>query len=176
MEDYEVDEQYLSACHRAGHIVAVMTAGGSEFMTACGSELLSLTIEPPADGLGCAQYQRMSWDPAFIAFAGPWAEGRSLWPLQSLDGEDEEDLVFFDYVGGALLRRNDDGAEYRRGTEMDAAVHGANVHLLERREDAWHEALEECWPVIQDVASRLLRGDKVTTTTVAALLAPTNHD
>jgi hypothetical protein len=52
----------------------------------------------------------------------------------------------------------------------DEAVRSTGTDPERVREQVWNDELEAVWPVIQEVAGMLLRGEAVTTETVALLL------
>jgi hypothetical protein len=150
-----VDQRSLTAHHEAGHAVAAVMRGEGEFR--------SITIEPTAEYLGHTGFRGKPCDSAFVTYAGPWAEARAQWPHPTLDGEDDDGCIFGDYVASAfLLNAEGDAADYRRHCADDAAQLGDHAHLLGSREDVWRYELGREWPVIQQVATRLLAGQPVT--------------
>jgi hypothetical protein len=146
------DERLVTACHEAGHAVAALMRGSGE--------LRSITIEPTPDHLGYTGFRGKPCDMAFVTYAGPWSEARAQWPMPTIDGRDDDELTFDDYLSGAWLRNaSGDGVDYRRAQNADNALFGAQFADLSRvREEAWHSELESRWPVIRELAEMLLSG------------------
>jgi hypothetical protein len=88
------DERYLTAHHEAGHAVAALLRG---------AELTSITIDPTPERAGYTGFRGKRWDSQFFTYAGPWAEARSQWTEDSLDGVDDDGCLFGDYVVYAFL-------------------------------------------------------------------------
>ena len=70
-------DRRLTAYNEAGHAVAAMMRGGT---------FVSITIEPDGDRDGCTSVEVDTYDMAFVAFAGVWAEARAHW-AKPLDGK-----------------------------------------------------------------------------------------
>jgi hypothetical protein len=149
-----VDQRSVTAHHEAGHVVAAVMRGEGE--------LRSVTIDRTDEYLGHTGFRGKPCDSAFVTYAGLWAEARAQWPHPALDGEDDDGCIFGDYVTSAFFLNTDgDGADYLRHRADDAALLGDHAHLLESREDVWSYELEREWPVIQQIATRLLAGEPV---------------
>jgi hypothetical protein len=164
-----VDQRSVTAHHEAGHAVAAVMRGAGE--------LRSVTIERTDEYLGHTGFRGKPCDSAFVTYAGPWAEARAQWPHPTLDGEDDDGCIFGDYVTGAfLLNADGDGADYRRHCADDGALLGGHAHLLGSREDVWSYELERQWPVIQQIAMRLLAGEAIDRLDPFALVGPSEND
>ncbi len=156
------DERYITACHEAGHAVAALMRGGGE--------ITSITIEPTADYLGYTWTRIKPFDRAFIIYAGPWAEARAQWTDPTFDGCDGDGCLFEDLVTAAFLRNYDgDATEYKQALDYDPAEIARRAGVFDElarrsgqeipdREEMWSRQLECAWPVIQQLAVRLLAG------------------
>lgn len=145
----------LTAHHEAGHAAASVMRGGSE--------LRSITIKPTQDWRGHTLSRMKVFDAAFIIYGGPWAEARAQWPLDTLDGEDDDGYTFDDHLVGAwLLNHDGDGRAYEQSLRDEAAALGGFIPDRESREATWSMELERAWPAIQRMAQLLLDGKPVT--------------
>lgn len=99
-----LDERHLTACHEAGHAVAVLMRRG---------EFTGITIDPTAEYAGKTWHRCTDWHEQFVIYAGPWAAARAQWPRESLGGLDDLDDggdLFADYVAVAFLHNPDGDA------------------------------------------------------------------
>ncbi|MDT5410935.1 MAG: hypothetical protein QOG14_3155 [Mycobacterium sp.] len=136
----------LTAYHEAGHAVAVLMRGGGQ--------LHSIDIGETADYRGYTHFSAKVFDTAFITFAGPFAEARALWPLDDLDGEDENGKTFDDYVRDAFnANAVGDFEAYPAALNADPTTLAS---FQSRREETWKQELKREWHVIEVVARRLL--------------------
>lgn len=149
----EPTQRTLTAHHEAGHTVAAVMRGGSSFR--------SVDLSRADDGHGLTLHRSKRIDGPFIAYAGPWAEARYLWPAGvPLDGEDGDGTTFGDHVAGVFLAQPDDLAALAPDDERVQRLRAFDVEADPYA--VWHMELERAWPAVQVVAARLLSGDVLT--------------
>lgn len=167
IDDMEPTQRNLTAHHEAGHAVASVMRGGSSFR--------SVDLSRADEGHGLTLHRCKPTDGPFIAYAGPWAEARYLWPADvPLDGEDDDGMTFGDYVAGIFLGQPDDAAALAPDDErvLLLRAHGVEVDPYA----VWHMELERAWPAVQRVAARLLAGDVLTDADVRQTVARLEGD
>ena len=156
-------ERSVAAHHEAGHAVAATMRGGST--------LTSVSLSPE-HGTGITSFHAKPFDGPFITYAGLWAEARYLWGDRPLDGVDDGEGEFQDFVAGAFLGQPEDAAALLawRSTaemgEMEGALPGAHL----RTEECWQRELEQVWPAVVQVARLLLDGHNVDDAIVRELM------
>ena len=151
------------AVHEAGHVVAAVVRGGSS---------LKSVVLSDRHGEGLTVYNSHVWDQPFVAFAGPWAEGRALWGQRSADDE-YDGLELWDYVNGVLLTQPDDAAVINNSPYVIREVNGIP---LAPQEIFWAVELERLWLVIQSIVQMLLAGETVTDAVVRVKVETTQED
>lgn len=157
----------ITAHHEAGHAVASVMRGGSSFR--------SVDLSNADDGHGLTLHRCKPTDGPFIAYAGPWAEARYLWPADvPLDGEDEEGTTFDEHVTGVLLGQPDDAAALAADDERVQQLRAFGVEVDPYA--VWHMELERVWPAVQSVAAQLLSGDVLTDADVRQTVARLEDD
>lgn len=146
------DHRAITAHHEAGHAVAAVMRGGST--------LTSITLQD--DHSGITWHRGKPTDGPFIAYAGPWAEARHSWPEGvPLDGQDDEWLTFDDYVAGVFLHQSGDLEALRPHDEQVQQLRAQGVDVPGGYA-VWDHELERVWPVVREVAGRLLDGETLT--------------
>ena len=155
------DERYITGCHEAGHAVAALMRGGGE-ITSITIKSTPTTSGTPGNGSShlTARYH----------LRGPWAEARAQWTDPTFDGCDGDGCLFEDLVTAAFLRNYDgDATEYKQALDRDPAEIARRAGVFDElarrsgeeipdREEMWSRQLECAWPVIQQLAVRLLAG------------------
>ncbi len=146
-----IDGFLLTACHEAGHAIAVQMRGGT---------VTSITIDPGLTTYKMPHHRvirfrngemvknpqppdRMTADDGFIAYAGSWAETRCRWPMPTLDTRDEHGRTFSEYVAAILQMNTRDFATYQEAAKPPDA------------EQLWTAELEQQWPRIKLAAGRM---------------------
>lgn len=163
------NERAIAAHHEAGHAVAATMRGGSTLTSVELSEV---------HGEGITWHNGHTWDFAFIAYAGMWAEARLSWPRAEPTGEDGDGLTFDDYVTGVYLTQPDDAAIVS-ARQDELRSYGLDPERLREAirgdEITWGRELEHVWPVVCQVARMLLDGETVTASDVLRLLKATDR-
>lgn len=149
--DDSIAERRLAARHEAGHATAATMRGGAS--------PTSVTISAEHPGSGLTVFRHLPWDHAFVAYAGPWAEARADWPLDTSDGLlDAEGSLFADRVMGVLLQQPEDAEvvyAYEQELAANAALMGVDRLALTPISVVWDTELERAWPRVKELASRL---------------------
>lgn len=158
-----VDPQtYVTACHEAGHAIAALLRGG---------ELLSVSIMPTREHLGKTRSRGNPSDNSFVTYAGPWAEARGGWAIETAVRDPENfGSTFSDVLILAQESNRQEMKQYRKECVADRRIARTVGYPLDLkyREALWQRVLEGQWPVIQFVAGLLLTGTFSATDITAA--------
>jgi hypothetical protein len=179
---YAEEILHTTAHHEAGHAVAALMRGGGECH--------GITLEPTGTHWGMTRTRTKMFvdDAAFSTYAGPWADARAQWPagLPIDEHDDDGGYWFHERVTETFEDNGDDDLEnYEPAWENDPvqqAIRSGKLTLPEGcppmtqewYEAKWSRELEDVWPVIQALATRLLdvrtmTGDEVTKLVYAGL-------
>lgn len=171
---YAEERLHITAHHEAGHAVAALMRGGGECHR--------ITIEPTETHWGMTRTTVKPFvdDAGFSTFAGPWADARVRWPAElPFDECDEDGCTFADLITEVFVNDADgDLEQYEAVWESDrvqiapregklALPEGFSPMTEEWYEAKWSDELEQVWPVIQALATRLMEvrtmtGDETT--------------
>jgi hypothetical protein len=154
-------ERELAAWHEAGHAVAAVMRGESR--------LKSVALDEERHGAGLTEHSSKSFDNAFIAFAGPWAEARYGWGDRPLDDDDDDGLYFDDHLFGVQMEQPADAA-ILESARAEARAAGLPPDSVWHTEQVWQMELERVWSAIAAVAGALRAGATVTHEGVESLV------
>lgn len=142
----------IAAHHEAGHAVAATMRGDSSVTSVELGEM---------HGTGLTWTRSKGFDSAFVAWAGPWAEARFIWPDgQDLTTVDEQGRTFLEVVDIALGLQPADHApvvaEESRLATIQPPEGMEHQALLRDQYRVWSDELHGVWPAIRWVAEALL--------------------
>jgi hypothetical protein len=132
------------------------------------SRLKSVALDEQRHGAGLTEHSSRSFDKAFIAFAGPWAEARYGWGDRALDDHDDG-LYFDDHLFGVQMEQPADAA-ILEAARAEARAAGVSPDSAWRTEQVWRMELERVLSAIAAVAGALRAGATVTHEGVESLV------